>query len=103
MISRDLASGMQQKRSNRASRYYLISMPSLDDFFDNGYHSLEMPQYLYTQATSRCAFRISERIMIETHLFIHGCSLKKRGNEEHVLLRDPQRAGLETFYASLLI
>ncbi|PVZ69051.1 hypothetical protein DC094_11855 [Pelagibaculum spongiae] len=57
----------------------------------------------YTQAISRCAFRISERIMIKAALFSNGCSLKKRGNNEQGLLRDPQRAGLETFYTSLLI
>ncbi len=58
--------------------------------------------------------------MIKAHLFIskdgmytaegmdagadiHGYSLKKRSNDEQVLLRDPQGAGLETFYTSLLI
>jgi len=46
---------------------------------------------------------MSERFMIKAHLFINGCSLKNRCNEEHDLLRHPQRAGLETFYAALLI
>ncbi len=41
--------------------------------------------------------------MIKTHLFIKGCSLKKRYNEEHDLLMNPRRAGLETLYATLLI
>jgi len=41
--------------------------------------------------------------MIKAHLFINGCSLKNRCNEEHVLLSRPRRAGLETFYAALLI
>jgi len=41
--------------------------------------------------------------MIKAHLFINGCSLKKRCNEEHDLLRHPRRADLETLYAALLI
>ncbi|TWX68090.1 hypothetical protein ESZ36_10620 [Colwellia demingiae] len=41
--------------------------------------------------------------MIEAPLFIKGCSLKKRGNEEHYSLRHPRRAGLEALYATLLI
>ncbi|TWX66837.1 hypothetical protein ESZ36_14880 [Colwellia demingiae] len=41
--------------------------------------------------------------MIEAPLFIKGCSLKKRGNEEHYSLRHPRRAGLEKLYATLLI
>jgi len=41
--------------------------------------------------------------MINTPLFINGYSLKKRGNEEHKLLRSSRRAGLETLYATLLI
>ncbi|TWX71143.1 hypothetical protein ESZ36_05345 [Colwellia demingiae] len=41
--------------------------------------------------------------MIEAHLFIKGCSLKKRCKEEHYSLRHPRRAGLETLYAPLLI
>jgi hypothetical protein len=41
--------------------------------------------------------------MIKTHIFIKGCSLKKRCNEEHDLLRDPHRTSLETLYATLLI
>jgi len=48
-------------------------------------------------------FRMLERFMIKTHLFINGCSLKNGCNEEHDLLRHPQRAGLETLYATLLI
>jgi len=49
------------------------------------------------------SFRMTERFMIKTHLFIKGYSLKKRCNEEHDLLSQPQRAGLETLYAALLI
>ena len=49
------------------------------------------------------SFRISEPSMIKAHLFINGYSLKKRCNEGHGLLRHPRRAGLETFYATLLI
>ena len=49
------------------------------------------------------SFRMPERFMIKAHLFIKGCSLKNRCNEEHDLLRNPQRAGLETLYATLLI
>jgi len=49
------------------------------------------------------SFRIPERFMIEAHLFIKGCSLKNRCNEEHDLLRHPRRAGLEALYAALLI
>ena len=49
------------------------------------------------------SFRMPERFMLKAHLFIKGCSLKKRCNEEHDLLRHPRRAGLETFYATLLI
>jgi len=41
--------------------------------------------------------------MIKAHLFVKGCSLKNRCNEEHVLLSRPKMAGLETFYAALLI
>ncbi|PCI63300.1 MAG: hypothetical protein COB35_01550 [Gammaproteobacteria bacterium] len=47
------------------------------------------------------SFRTTERIMIKASLFINGCSLKNRANEEHVLLSRPRRAGLETFYAAL--
>ncbi len=43
------------------------------------------------------------QFMTEALLFIKGCSLKKRSNEEHGLLRHPRRAGLETLYATLLI
>ena len=32
------------------------------------------------------SFRMTERLMIKAHLFIKGCSLKKRCNEEHYLL-----------------
>ena len=49
------------------------------------------------------SFRTTERIMIKAHLFINGYSLKNRCNDEHVLLSRPRRAGLETFYAALLI
>jgi len=48
-------------------------------------------------------FRMPERFMIKAHLFINGCSLTKRCNEEHDLLSHPRRAGLETLYAALLI
>ncbi|PKH85096.1 hypothetical protein CXF79_17545 [Colwellia sp. Bg11-28] len=48
-------------------------------------------------------FRVPERLMIKAPLFINGYSLKKRGNEEHNLLRSPHRADLETLYATLLI
>jgi hypothetical protein len=64
-------------------------------------------------------FRTTERFMVKTHIFIKGCSgeyapafsyklhpcsaLKNRCNEEHDLLRDPRRAGLEMLYATLLI
>jgi hypothetical protein len=48
-------------------------------------------------------FRTPERFMVKTNLFIKGCFLKNRCNEEHDLLRDPRRAGLETLYATLLI
>ncbi|HBY85264.1 MAG TPA: hypothetical protein DEO86_05255 [Colwellia sp.] len=41
--------------------------------------------------------------MIEAHLFIKGCSLKNRWYEEHDLLRQPRRAGLDTLYTTLLI
>jgi len=41
--------------------------------------------------------------MIKAHLFINGCSIKNRCNEEHDLLSHPQRAGLETLYTTLLI
>jgi hypothetical protein len=41
--------------------------------------------------------------MIKAPHFIMGYSLKKGGNEEHDLLRRPQRAGLETLYPTLLI
>jgi len=44
-----------------------------------------------------------ERLMIKTYLFIKGYSLKNRDNEEHESLRHPRWAGLETFYAALLI
>ncbi|PCH97535.1 MAG: hypothetical protein COB83_02215 [Gammaproteobacteria bacterium] len=56
---------------------------------------LKLPQY--------ASFRISEQIMNKAYLFINGCSLKNRCNDEHVLLSYPRRAGLETFYAVLLI
>ncbi|GAW95911.1 hypothetical protein MTCD1_03469 [Colwellia marinimaniae] len=41
--------------------------------------------------------------MIKAYLFIKGYSLKNRYKEEHDLLIHPRRAGLETFYAALLI
>ncbi len=41
--------------------------------------------------------------MIKAPCFIKGYSLKERGNEGHVLLIRPRRAGLETLYAVLLI
>ena len=47
------------------------------------------------------SFRMPVQFMIEAHLFIKGCSLKKRGNEEHDLHRHPRRVGLETLYAAL--
>jgi len=37
------------------------------------------------------------------HFFIKGYSLKNKGNAEYDFLRLPQRAGLETLYAPLLI
>jgi hypothetical protein len=46
---------------------------------------------------------MTERFMSKAHLFINGCSIKNRGNEAHGLLSHPQRAGLETLYARLLI
>ena len=65
------------------------------------------------------SFRMPERFMIKAPLFIKGCSgeyapafsyklhpcsaLKKGGNEEHDLLRHPQRTGLEALYATLWI
>ena len=64
-------------------------------------------------------FRKSGRLIIKAHFFIKGhsgeyapafsnkllpCSvLKKKGNTESDLLSLPQGAGLETFYAALLI
>ncbi|PKH87357.1 hypothetical protein CXF79_11840 [Colwellia sp. Bg11-28] len=48
-------------------------------------------------------FRMPVRFMIEAHLFIKGYSLKNRCNEKHGFLRHPRRAGLEIFYATLLI
>ena len=41
--------------------------------------------------------------MIKAHFFINGCSLKKRCNAEHDLLRSPRRANLKGLYAALLI
>jgi len=35
------------------------------------------------------SFRMPVQFMTEAHLFIKGCSLKKRGNEEHGLLSPP--------------
>ena len=51
----------------------------------------------------KAGFRIPGGVMIKAPLFIKGYSLKNRCNEEHDLLRHPRRAGLETFYAALLI
>ena len=48
-------------------------------------------------------FRIPERLMIKAHIFINGCSLKKRCNVEHGLLRHLRRASLKGLYAALLI
>ena len=64
-------------------------------------------------------FRKSERLIIKRHFFIkghsgeyapafsnklHPCSvLKKKCNAEYDLISLPQRAGLETLYAALLI
>ena len=48
-------------------------------------------------------FRKSERLIIKAHFFIKGYSLKKKCNAEYDLLSLPQRAGLETLYAALLI
>jgi hypothetical protein len=48
-------------------------------------------------------FRTPEQFMVKTHLFIKVCSLKKRCNKEHYLLKDPRSAGLETLYTLLLI
>ncbi len=48
-------------------------------------------------------FRTIERLMIKSLVFIKGCSLKKRSNDERDLLIRPHRAGLETLYATLLI
>jgi hypothetical protein len=44
------------------------------------------------------SFRITERLMSKTCLFIKGYSLKKRYNEVYELLSRPQSTGLETFY-----
>jgi len=74
----------------------------------------------YTHDTSKYLFQDTlEQFMIKAHLFINGCSgqyapalsykshpcdvLKNRFNDEHVLLRHLRRAGLETFYAALMI
>ncbi len=48
-------------------------------------------------------FRIPERFMIKAHIFINGCSLKKRCKVEHDLLRYPRRASLKGLHAALLI
>ncbi|HCH69507.1 MAG TPA: hypothetical protein DE042_03225 [Colwellia sp.] len=48
-------------------------------------------------------FRKSERFIIKAHFFIKGHPLKKKCNTEYDLLSLPQRAGLETLYAALLI
>ena len=41
--------------------------------------------------------------MIKANFFIKGCSLKNRCNDEHYFLINPRWAGLEVFYATLLI
>ncbi|PCH97411.1 MAG: hypothetical protein COB83_02645 [Gammaproteobacteria bacterium] len=41
--------------------------------------------------------------MIKALFFINGCSLKKRSNDEHDLIRRPQRASLKGLHAALLI
>ncbi|TWX68898.1 hypothetical protein ESZ36_09260 [Colwellia demingiae] len=48
-------------------------------------------------------FRKAERFIIKAHFFIKGYSLKNKCNVEYDLLSLPQRAGLETLYAALLI
>ncbi|PKG85413.1 hypothetical protein CXF85_07475 [Colwellia sp. 75C3] len=48
-------------------------------------------------------FRKSERFIIKAYFFIKGYSLKKKYNAEYDLLSLPQRVGLETLYAALLI
>ena len=48
-------------------------------------------------------FRMAERFMIKAFIFINGCFLKKRSNDEHDLLRCPLRASLKGLYAALLI
>ncbi len=48
-------------------------------------------------------FRMAERLMIKALIFINGCSIKKRCNDGHDLLRHPQRASLKGLYAALLI
>ena len=48
-------------------------------------------------------FRTTEQSMIKAHLFIKGCSLKNRCNDEHDLLRSPRRASLKGLYEALLI
>jgi len=60
-------------------------------------------QILIPKPPQDVSFRMTEQSMIKAHLFINGCSLKKRCNDGHTLLRHPRRAGLETFYAALLI
>ncbi|MBL4909494.1 MAG: class I SAM-dependent methyltransferase [Alteromonadaceae bacterium] len=48
-------------------------------------------------------FRTFEKFMIKAQLFINGCSLKNRCNDEHGFLRSPRRASLKGLYAALLI
>jgi hypothetical protein len=48
-------------------------------------------------------FRTAERFMIKALIFINGCSLKKRSNDEHDMLRRPLRASLKGLFAALLI
>ncbi len=50
--------------------------------------------HLYNQATARCKFQTPERIMFKAHLFIKGCSLRNRCNDEYFLLKRHQCAGL---------
>jgi hypothetical protein len=47
--------------------------------------------------------RTIEQLMIKAHLFINGCSLKNRFNDEHVLLGSPRRASFKGLYATLSI
>jgi len=48
-------------------------------------------------------FRALEQFMDKALIFINGCSLKKRRNDEHDLLKRPRGASLKGLYAALLI